>query len=355
MKGLSLAAAIAILLTASPAQADREYSFDKKESFDGSNIDMIRIDMPSGQIKLSRSQTSEIEVSFKNEIYARDEKEAEKINDKCNYKAEISDGDVLITVDLPRRSGSRKNIFKRIITGDWKEDINFYLRVAIPDGKTIDLISSSADLEVSQLRLNLDVRASSSDIKLQATDGDISCDLSSGDLDAFDHTGSLSVEGRSSDIRIDGLKGDIDLRTSSGDGRLFEITGSATVYSSSGDWRINNVGGDLDIRTSSGDIYVNGVSGSVRAEASSGDIRLNMLTATQGDFDIESGSGDVNVEINPDFEGRLSLRTSSGDINSRISADIETLSDSRLVASVGEGNGRLNVSTSSGDIRITRY
>ncbi len=61
------------------------------------------------------------------------------------------------------------------------------------------------------------------------------------------------------------------------------------------------------------------------------------------------------MEINPDFEGRLSLRTSSGDIKSRVSADIETSSDSRLVASMGEGKGRLNVSTSSGDIRITRY
>ncbi|GAG06162.1 unnamed protein product, partial [marine sediment metagenome] len=205
MKGLSLTFAIAFLLIASPALADKEYSFDKKESFDGSNIDMIRIDMPSGDIKLSRSQTNQIEVSFKNEIYARDKKAAERINDECVYKAETSDGEVLITVDLPRRRGSGKSIFKRIITGDWKEDINFYLRVSIPDGKTVDLISSSADLEVSQLRLDLDVRASSSDIKLQATDGNVSCDLSSGDVDVFDHTGNLSIEGKSSDIRIDGL------------------------------------------------------------------------------------------------------------------------------------------------------
>ncbi len=355
MKTLSLAFAIAFLLIAGTAQADKEYSFDKKETFDGSRIDMIRIDMPSGDIKLSRSQTSEIEVSFKNEIYAGSEKEAEKINDECVYKAEISNDEVLITVDLPRHRGSGKNILKRLITGDWNDDIDFYLRVSIPDGKTVDVISSSADMEVSQLKLDLDVRGSSSDIELRATEGNIKCDLSSGDVDVFDHAGNISIEGRSSDIRIDGLKGDVNLRTSSGDGRLSYITGSMMVYSSSGDWRINDVGGDLDLRTSSGDIYVKIVAGSVRAKASSGDIRLNILTVIDGDFDIESVSDDVTVEINPEFEGRLSLRTSSGDINSRVSADIETLSDSRLVASMGEGKGRLNVATSSGDIRITRY
>lgn len=355
MKKELLLVAIGVMLTAGAARAGKSYTFDKTENFDAAGINRIDIDMPAGDIKISRSQSDQIEVVFKNEVYAGSESEAGDFNEDCEYKAEVSGDALQITVDLPRTRDGRKGLLHRILTGDWDNNTNFYLWVSVPDGRVVDLNSSSADLEVSHLRLDLDVRGSSSDVSLEGTEGSVNCDLSSGDADVFDHKGHISIEGRSSDIRVDGLNGDISMRTSSGDGHIFDVTGSVEAYSSSGDWRVNNVGNDLDVRTSSGDIYVDGVAGSVRAEASSGDIRLNALSAEQGDFDIESVSGDVTVEISPQFTGQLSLRTSSGDIDCAVSAEIETLSDSRLEGSVGDGNGRLIVSTSSGDIRISRY
>jgi hypothetical protein len=347
--------AVGVLLLSATAGAGRDFTFDKTVDFDAAGIARIDIDMPAGDIKISRSQTDRIEVVFKNEIFAGNKSEAEEFNEECEYKAEASGDMIKITVDLPGHPGNSKGLLHRLLTGDWEDNVHFYLWVSVPDGKVIELNSSSADLEVSQLKLDLNVRGSSSDITLKGTEGNVTCDLSSGDADVFDHKGQINIDGRSSDIQVDGLDGDISMRTSSGDGRIFDATGSVEAYSSSGDWRINNVGKDLDVRTSSGDIYVDGVAGSVRAEASSGDIRLNALSAKQGDFDVESVSGDVSVEINPRFGGRLSLRTSSGSINCAVSADIETLSDSRLVGNVGEGSGRLIVSTSSGDIRVTGY
>jgi len=345
---------MALVTLMATAKADREYSFDKNQSFDANAITTIDVDMSSGDIKVERTSGNEIKVEYKNVIVAGDKDEAETINGKCDYDGRLN-GDVLdIRVERPRR-GKNRDFLDRLFSGNWDDGIHMYLRIIVPDGKSMTIRASSADVEAEGVKINLDIRGSSSDIALKNVEGELICDLSSGDVDVFGHTGNIRINGKSSDVHIDALKGDLDIRTSSGDGKIDGVKGSVIMEASSGDSRIYNIDGDLDVHTSSGDIYADGVSGSLRAESSSGDIRLSALSAAEGDFDIESVSGDVTMEISPEFSGRLSLRSSSGDINSRLAADIQSLSDSRLAGNIGNGKGRLNVNTSSGDIRISEY
>lgn len=353
MKKITLLTIVAISIIAAPAVADREFSFDKKLNFDGAAVNNVRIDMPSGDIKIERSTGTEIELQFRNIVYADSKKKAERIDDECIYDAAVEGDKLVINVDLPRHGN--RDFLDKLFSGDWDDGVHMFLRLAIPDGKTVDVKASSADLEVSNLAVNLDIRGSSSDIEADGVEGNLSCDLSSGDVYVFAHSGDIRVRGKSSDLQVNGLQGNIDIKTSSGDGKLDDVSGSVVVSASSGDYRIMDVGGDLDVYTSSGDVYVDGVAGSVRAETSSGDIQLNTLTADEGDFDVNSVSGDVFVELSPGFKGRLSLRSSSGSINSRVTGNIESVSDTKLIASTGDGRGQLNVSTSSGDIRITGY
>lgn len=354
MKNTIIISALAIFAITSTAHADREYSFDKDQKFDGDAVTSIRIDMPSGDIKIERSSGSEITLEFKNVIYADSKSKAEDINDDCEYEAKLVGDEIDIRVDQPRRHRNR-DFLDRLFSGNWNDNFHVFLRLSIPDGKSVEIDASSTDIEISDVKIDLDVRGSSSDIEMRDTEGNVVYDLSSGDVDIFRHKGNARIKGNSSDIRIDGVDGDVDIHTSSGDGRLDEISGSAVISTSSGDYRIYNIGGDLEISSSSGDIIVDGVAGSVQAESSSGDVRLSALSAEQGDFEVDTVSGDVSVEISSDFAGRLSLRSVSGDINSRVSGEIESVSDSRLLARVGDGNGSLNVVTSSGDIRVTRY
>ncbi len=349
--------AVAVILAAflaGPVLADREYSFKNQESFDGGKITTIRIDMPRGEIELTKSTSNQIEVDFKNVIYAEDQDDADDINEDCSYKTEVVGDNLKIIIDLPRYT-RKKGVLKRFLSGDWDEEINSYLRIKIPNGKNVEIKSSSADIEVSELTVNLDVWASSTDVRMKDTDGEVSLDLSSGDVDIIRHKGDVNVKGNSSDLDFEAIEGDVDIRTSSGDGSLNGVKGSVSAYASSGDYRLYDIDGDFDIRTSSGDIYAIGVTGSIRAESSSGDIRLKELTSKEGDFDIESSSGDVTLEVTDDFEGSISLKSNSGSVNSRLSGNIESLSDSKLRGSIGNGNGRLRVTTVSGDIRIDRF
>jgi DUF4097 and DUF4098 domain-containing protein YvlB len=339
---------------AAPAVADREFSFDKHESFDGGKITVVNIDIPGGEIELAKSTSNEIEVDFKNVIFAEDKDEAEDINNDCSYKTEIVGDKLTVTIDQPRRL-RKKGVIDRLLSGDWEDKINSYLRIRIPDGKNVEVKSSSADLEASQLAVNLDVWSSSTDIRMRDTEGRLSFDLSSGDVDISHHKGEVKVKGNSSDLDFGAIEGNVDARTSSGDGSFNGVKGSISAYASSGDYKLFDIEGDLDVRTSSGDIYVSGVTGSIRAEASSGDITLKELSAGEGEFDVETSSGDVTLEIGEGFQGSVSLDSNSGSVYSRLSGEIESISESRVRENVGNGNGRLRVSTVSGDIRINRF
>lgn len=354
MKKIITITIAAIFAIAPNAQADREFSFDKDQKFDGNAVTSIRIEMPSGDIKIERSENDEISMEFKNIVYAESKRKADDLNEQCEFEANLIGGELDVKVELPRHRGKR-DFLDKLFSGDWNDNIRPLLRLKIPDGKSVEIDVSSTDIEVSGVKVDLDVRGASSDVEMRDTEGNAIYDLSSGDVDVIQHKGELKIKGKSSDVRIDGLKGNVDIHTSSGDGRLDRIDGSVIISTSSGDYTIYDISGDLDLKSSSGDIYVDGVAGSARAESSSGDIRLTALSAVQGDFEIDAVSGDVTLEISRDFAGRISLRSVSGDINSRVSGDIETLTDSRLVATVGDGNGRLKVSTSSGDIKVTRY
>jgi len=343
-----------VVLVAVPVYADREYSYNEQDSFDAGKIGAIKIDMPGGEIELIKSSNDQIEIDYKNVVFAESQEDADDINKDCVYKTEVVGDRLIITIDLPRHT-HRRSVLKRLLSGDWDDEINSYLRVKIPDGKDVEVKSSSADIEVSELTLNLYVWASSTDVRMRDTNGEASFDLSSGDVDIIRHKGEVDIKGNSSDLDFEAIEGNIDIRTSSGDGSLNSVKGSISVYASSGDYKLYDIDGDLDIRTSSGDVYASGISGSVRAQSSSGDIRLKELTSTDGDFDVESSSGDVTLEVTDSFEGSVSLKSNSGSVNSRLSGEIESLSESRLKGNVGNGSGRLRVSTVSGDIRIDRF
>jgi hypothetical protein len=344
-----------LVLFAATAMAEKEFTFDKVDNFDGMAVKMIKIDLPTGEISLVKSHTDKIEIFLKNTVYAESQSEADKLNDDLRYKAELSGDKLTITVEPPEQHGHHKGIISRIIEGDWNEDIYPALRVSIPDGKAVDINSASADIDVRELAVELNVQSASSDINLENIKGNFGCDMASGDINITGLNGNVSAKGISSDIKMTDIIGQAHAMTTSGDVALDHVKGPAKVSSTSGDSRLYGIDGDLDVNTASGDIEVDSATGSVRANSISGDIKLGALAAAEGVFDVESVSGEIVMELSRDFKGDVAIRTVSGSINSHISAELESYSDSQIRGSVGNGAGRLTVSTTSGDINIDRY
>jgi hypothetical protein len=361
MKRTMLLIAAVVLLATGNVSADKEFVFDQKDNFDGIAVTSITIDMTYGDIEIVKSSNQNIDVFYKNTIFADNQTEADDLNKEYKYKAELNGSNLKVTVDQPRHKIHFKGFVERIIEGDFEFEANPMIKVALPDGKAVEILSSSSDIDVAELALDLDIESSSSDITMENTQGNFACDISSGDIIISGHKGTITAEGQSSDIRLTDIEGPTDAKSTSGDINIEKANGSLRTATASGDNRLYDIDGDIDVQSASGDIMVSNANGSINAAAVSGDIRLEGLSSKDAYFEIESVSGDIFMEVSRNFEGEIAARSVSGSVNSDLSDDLQVdsdlthKSDSRLRGPVGQGKGRLNVTSTSGDITIDRF
>lgn len=191
----------------------------------------------------------------------------------------------------------------------------------------------------------------------------------------------LVVSTSSADVDISGIDGDVEIRTTSGDISLDDIGGRLTLETLSGDVRLDGRSGPARVTTMSGDITMRGVRDDANVHTTSGDVILGMERAAR--VDVESISGDVTFDGSTTDDARLQVTTHSGDVTLRLpegargSIDLSTfsgdmtasgsltlmpnsLTSSRSERAVrryeigGGGSTRFTISTFNGDLRVVR-
>lgn len=191
----------------------------------------------------------------------------------------------------------------------------------------------------------------------------------------------LVVSTASADVEVSGIDGDVEIRTTSGDVSLDDIGGRLTLETLSGDIRLGGRSGPARVTTMSGDITLRGVRDEANVHTTSGDVLLGMDRAAR--VEVESISGDITFDGNTTDDARLQLTTHSGDVTLRLpenvrgSMDVSTfngdmtasgsltlmpnsLTSSRSERAVrryeigGGGSTRFTISTFNGDVRVVR-
>ncbi|WP_404461156.1 DUF4097 family beta strand repeat-containing protein [Sutcliffiella horikoshii] len=124
----------------------------------------------------------------------------------------------------------------------------------------------------------------------------------------------LSTYSTSSDIQMSGLRVD-SLKTELTSGDILvegvTITDSYSIDLTSGDVRIENTEAkDITIEGTSGDITFKEVIANVQVDTTSGDIKV---WGVQGNIDVETTSGDIEIE-NERVTGNLEVEVTSGDV-----------------------------------------
>jgi len=189
----------------------------------------------------------------------------------------------------------------------------------------------------------------------------------------------LVVSTSSADVDVSGIDGDVEIRTTSGDISLDDIGGRLTLETLSGDVRLSGRSGAARVTTMSGDITMRGVRDDANVRTTSGDVTLGMDRAAR--VDVETISGEVTFEGSTTDDARLQLTTHSGDVTLRLpdsargSLDLSTfngditasgsltlmpngLTSSRRERAVrryeigGGGSTRFTISTFNGDVRV---
>ncbi len=217
----------------------------------------------------------------------------------------------------------------------------------IPDDIDLSFNTASGDLQIDDLKIEVDANHASGDVELRGLTGNIDINTASGDID------------------IDDLDGDLKANTASGSIEVADSKGDMDINSASGNIRINRVTGGFGVGVASGDIIASGliITGSSSFGSASGDTEVVLSSSLDYDLKVGSASGDAILEFNGNaIEGEIVMKAGKRDgrIVTPFAFDKEYEEDRgrRVImvkeAKIGNKDIRIRVSTSSGTAKIIK-
>ncbi len=172
------------------------------------------------------------------------------------------------------------------------------VRVELPEGSDVTIVTASADIDVTGLVGRADVKTSS---------GDVSTD---------DVTADVHAKTASGHITVGNVGGEIRAHTASGDLRCSSVAGSAVFSTTSGDLELGAAGARVEVKATSGNVRLGELSHGAKIINVSGDVRV--LTLDEGALHVRSVSGDVSVGVARGVDLHVDVETMSGSVSSDI-------------------------------------
>jgi lia operon protein LiaG len=212
------------------------------------------------------------------------------------------------------------------------------LIVRVPKGQRISVYLGAGEASVTNVDGDVVVDVSSASVTTRGTRGRLLLDTGSGEVSVSDADGEVDLDTGSGGVRLANIKGR-RLRVDAGSGSL---TGDGIAVPSlsldlgSGGTRLSGVSAeDLDIDSGSGSVDVALVS----------DVRSLV---------VDSGSGSVTLRVPSSLGASIDIETGSGGVDTEVPIAVTRRSGSRLVGTIGDGNGRIRIDSGSGEVRIVR-
>jgi DUF4097 and DUF4098 domain-containing protein YvlB len=175
----------------------------------------------------------------------------------------------------------------------------------VPEGSHVEVVTASADIRLLGSLGHTRTRASSGDVEVEQAIT-VDAKASSGDIKVFATSGDLTAATSSGDIAARRVGGRFSASVSSGDVSAQEVTGDLDLASTSGDIEIRRCDGDeLTVRCVSGDVLV-GLPSGIRVEPDlstiSGTTKLPAPTTALAATDrrrvrlrVKTISGDITI------------------------------------------------------------
>lgn len=202
------------------------------------------------------------------------------------------------------------------------------VRVEVPEGSDVNVVTASADVEISGPIGRADLASSS---------GAISTD---------DIVADVTAKTASGDITLGNVGGGLRVHTASGDLRCSGVAGSAVFATASGDLEVGAAGDRMEVKATSGSVRLGELSQGARIMNVSGDVRVLAIVA--GMLHVRSVSGNVAVGVSRGVALAVDVETMSGSVHSEIPLD-DAPGSGR-----GETRVELSVRSVSGDVEIAR-
>ncbi len=222
----------------------------------------------------------------------------------------------IVVVKIPRVHGM-KFIRRNGIT----------VRVDVPSGSDVRVVSASADVELNGSLGRTNVKTASGALTV-------------------DDVVELRAKTASGDVEVGTVAGALRMHSAAGDLRCVRVDGPASVTTVSGDIEVGAASGGTDIRVTSGDVRLGDMSGDLKVVAVSG--RVQVLSITEGNAHLRTVSGRIDVGIARGATLRVDAESMSGNVHSEIPLDDGPTS------AQAQPRIALTLRSVSGDLLVTR-
>jgi DUF4097 and DUF4098 domain-containing protein YvlB len=240
---------------------------------------------------------------------------AEELVERATVECRPAGGGHVVAVKIPRLHGMRF-IRRNAVT----------VRVEVPEGSDVTVVSGSADVEISGPIGTADLKSAS---------GDISTD---------DVAAGVTAKTASGNVTLGAVGGEVRVATASGDLRCSCVAGPAIFSTASGDLEVGAAGNRVEVKATSGNVRLGELTHGARIVNVSGDVRI--LALGEGDLHVRSVSGDVTVGVAQGVDLHVDVETMSGSVHSDIPLDdapAPTRSDVRVDLSVRSVSGNVDI------------
>ncbi|HEY9128138.1 MAG TPA: DUF4097 family beta strand repeat-containing protein, partial [Acidobacteriaceae bacterium] len=311
----------------------------------------IEIQVPRGDVSITASDQSNIQVKAHQIAYANSDNDAKKIFDAEQAHVTVSGKAVLVKVDSS--NSGRTN-----------------LAITVPKSASVNVTTSHGGLTVAGLNGNVDAQLQHGDMAASAIQGYVRAHISNnGDFAAHDIQGDVMLEGNGGDLTISDVKGKVTMQGDyTGDTHLERVDQTVHFHSSRTDLEIVKLPGDLSLNsdtlhatqvtgpvrlvTRSKDIELNQVSGEAHIEDRNGRVEVEM--AGSYPVEIKNEKGDVELALPANANVTVDARTHNGDIVSDFPLTVSGEEDKTMAGSVGKGGAKVELSTQHADLRIRK-
>ena len=339
------------LLSANPAVAGDVFTFPFDKEVPIGNQPVLDISNTSGSITISGSNDKIIKIQALKKVKARDSKEAEKIASHIDINVTTAGDKVTVETEFEDFKG--ENFWEFLFGRKASHSAWVDYQVWVPEKCRLLVSATSADIEITRIKENVQISATSGDIEIRDINGDTEIDVSSGDLTLSGLQGKTAISATSGDLKAQNLEGSLLYQSSSGDLRAEEIKGTVQIGTSSGDIRLIKVAGDINIESSSSDIFVDQIEGALSIHTTSGEIIASTQKLNGDRYNLESSSGDIRFSLPSQQGGRLELETSSGTLRAEIPVTVESISDRRFSGFINQTGPEIMIRTTSGDVLLS--
>jgi DUF4097 and DUF4098 domain-containing protein YvlB len=312
----------------------------------------IEIQNPRGDISITSSDSSSVEVQAHEVAYANSDSEAKKIFDAEAANVKVSGNAVVIKSDS--NNSGRLN-----------------LTVSVPKSAKVTVDAGRGDVTAAGLGGGINVSAAHGDIHLSAITGSVQVHFANGhhDFSAHDVNGDVTADGDCNDLTLSEIKGKITqngeilgdvhiesaggpvhLHTSVTELQVGELPGDLTLNSD--DLRVTEAKGQVRVTTHSKDIDLSEIYGDTYVEDRDG--RIAIAPAGNYAIDARNNKGDVEVTLPPNASASVSLHTRNGDIVSDYPVPSTDDENKSATLTIGNGGAKISLTTDNGDLHLKK-